>query len=337
MLEAFWQDSESKVRSADCEMEGTDTRHGYRHGTRFTLEGRKKALQQRAPVLQEIRHFFTEKGYLEIETPHRIPTPAPEAHIDAIPSSTWFLHTSPELCMKRMVAAGYGKVFQICRCWRDRERGSLHLPEFTLLEWYRAGGDYWSLMEECEELICFVAQAIGTGRTIRFRECKIDLFPPWERISVKEAFQRYSHTTVTEALKKNLLDEIMVEDIEPRLGLRKPTFIYDYPAERGALARLKQEDSTVAERFELYMGGLELANGFSELVDSEEQRKRFRLENENRQARGKPIYSMPDRFLAELDEMPPSAGIALGVDRLVMVFLDARTIDEVVAFTPEEL
>jgi lysyl-tRNA synthetase class 2 len=318
-------------------MEGTDTRHGYGHGTRFILAGRKKALQQRARVFREIRHFFTEKGYLEIETPHRIPTPAPESHINAVPSGTWFLHTSPELCMKRMMAAGYEKVFQICRCWRERERGSLHLPEFTLLEWYSEGGDYRSLMEECEELIRFIARGIGTGRTIQFRKSEIDLSPPWERISVKEAFQRHSHTTVTEALEKDLFDEIMVQDIEPKLGLRKPTFIYDYPAQRGALARLKQEDPTVAERFELYMGGLELANGFSELADSEEQRKRFFMENENRKARGKPVYSMPDRFLAELDDMPPSAGIALGVDRLVMVFLDAKTIDEVVAFTPEEL
>ncbi len=318
-------------------MEGTDTRHEYGHDHRLILAGRKKALQQRARVLQAIRHFFVEKGYLEIETPHRIPTPAPESHIDAVPSSTWFLHPSPELCMKRVMAAGYEKLFQICRCWRERERGSLHLPEFTLLEWYRAGGDYRSLMEECEELIGFMARAIGMGRTIQFRECRIDLSSPWERISVKEAFQRYSRTSVTEALEKNLFDEIMVQEIEPKLGLRKPTLLYDYPAERGTLARLKSEDPTVAERFELYMGGVELANGFSELVDSEEQRGRFHAENENRRARGKPVYSMPNRFLAELDHMPPSAGIALGVDRLVMVFLDAKTIDEVVAFTPEEL
>jgi lysyl-tRNA synthetase class 2 len=192
-------------------------------------------------------------------------------------------------------------------------------------------------MEECEELIRFIAQAMGMGRTIHFRGREIDLSFPWERISVNEAFQRYPRTTVTGALRKNLFDEIMVREIEPKLGLRKPTFLYDYPAERGALARLKSEDPTVAERVELYTGGLELANGFSELVDSEEQRKRFIVENENRQTRGKPIYSMPDRFLAELDDMPPSAGIALGVDRLVMVFLDAKTIDEVVAFTPEEL
>ncbi len=303
----------------------------------WPLARRKENLQQRARVLQGIRQFFIEKGYLEVETPHRIATPAPESHIDAVPSDTWFLHTSPEICMKRMMAAGYGKIFQICRCWRERERGSLHLPEFTLLEWYRAGGDYRSLMEECEELIRSVDRAVGLGQDIVFRGHKIDLSEPWERISVKEAFHGYTQTSVTEALERNLFDEIMVQDIEPRLGVEKPTFIYDYPAQRGALARLKREDQTVAERFELYIGGLELANGFSELVDSKEQRKRFHVENENRQCLGKCIYPMPDKFLAELDNMPPSAGIALGVDRLVMVFGDAEMIDEVVAFTPEEL
>jgi len=303
----------------------------------WPLARRKKALQQRASILEGIRQFFIEKGYLEVETPHRIPTPAPESHIDAIPSGTWFLHTSPELCMKRLMASGYEKIFQICRCWRERERGGQHLPEFTLLEWYRTGGDYHSLMEECEGLIRFVARAIGLGQKIIFRDREIDLSKPWQEISVKEAFRFYTKISITEALEQNLFDEIMVQEIEPNLGVEIPTFIYDYPAERGALARLKQEDPSVAERFELYIGGLELANGFSELVDSEEQRKRFHLENENRQSIGKRIYSMPDKFLAELDNMPPSAGIALGVDRLAMVFWDAKTIDEVVAFTPEEL
>ena len=305
--------------------------------TNWPLTRRERNLRQRAYILQGIRQFFNEKGYLEVETPHRIPAPVPESHIDAIPSGSWFLHTSPELCMKRMMAAGYGKIFQMCRCWRDRERGNLHLPEFTLLEWYRAGADYFSLMEECEGLLRFVAEGMGLGQKIIFRNREIDLSKPWGRIPVKEAFHCYTQTSVNEALKLGLFDEMMVQDIEPKLGLEKPTFIYDYPAERGALARLKQEDPTLAERFELYIGGLELANGFSELVDSEEQGKRFHMENANRQSYGKPIYSIPDKFLAELDQMPPSAGIALGVDRLAMVFLDAETIDEVVAFTTEEL
>jgi lysyl-tRNA synthetase class 2 len=328
-------------------MEGTDTQHAcapkhatahrHGHGSNSTLARRKKALQQRARLLQGIRQFFIGKDYLEVETPHRIPTPAPESHIDAVPSETWFLHTSPELCMKRMMAAGYEKIFQICRCWRENERGSRHLPEFTLLEWYRAGADYLSLMDECEDLIGFVAQVVDVWPTIHFRGYEIDLLSPWQRISVKEAFQQYTHVSMAETLKQDLFDEVMIQKIEPKLGIRKPTFLYDYPAERGALARLKKTAPGLAERFEFYMGGLELANGFSELVDSEEQRRRFHSENENRKSANKLIYSMPEKFLDELDNMPPSAGIALGVDRLVMIFLDAKTIDEVVAFTPEEL
>ena len=239
--------------------------------------------------------------------------------------------------MKRMLAAGYEKIFQICRCWRDGERGSQHVPEFTLLEWYRSGIDYLALMEECEALIQAVAASLGPRERMIFRNHEIDLRGPWERITVAEAFERYAWISIADALERSIFDEIMVEKIEPRLGMEKPTFIYDYPAERAALARLKQKDETVAERFELYIGGLEIANAFSELMDVEEQRRRFQLENKERQSRGKTVYPMPEKFLAELEDLPPSAGIALGVDRLVMVFADAETIEEVVAFTPEEL
>jgi lysyl-tRNA synthetase class 2 len=193
------------------------------------------------------------------------------------------------------------------------------------------------LMEECATLIQTVASKVGTGEKIIFRNQAIDLTSPWERIPVKEVFHEYAKTAVEEALKNGLFDEIMVRDIEPRLGIRKPTFIYDYPAQRGALARLRPKDKAVAERFELYVGGLELANGFSELVDPEEQRSRFEKENKSRRGMGKLVYGMPEKFLEELKEMPPSAGIALGIDRLVMILLDAPSIDEVVAFTPEEL
>jgi lysyl-tRNA synthetase class 2 len=239
--------------------------------------------------------------------------------------------------MKRMLAAGYEKIFQICRCWREGERGSQHIPEFTLLEWYHSGIDYRMLMEECATLIQTVASKVGVGERVIFRNQAIDLTSPWEGIPVREVFHEYAKTALEEALKNGLFDEIMVRDIEPRLGIRKPTFIYDYPAQRGALARLRPEDKAVAERFELYVGGLELANGFSELVDPEEQRSRFEKENKSRRGMGKLVYAMPEKFLEELKEMPPSAGIALGIDRLVMIFLDAPSIDEVVAFTPEEL
>jgi lysyl-tRNA synthetase class 2 len=303
----------------------------------WPLAGRRKNLGQRSQILQLIRQFFIERGYLEVETPHRIPAPAPESYIDAVPSGGWFLHTSPEICMKRMLAAGYEKIFQLCRCWREGERGSRHMPEFTLLEWYCSNSDYKNLMEECEALFQALATAMDLGQKVIFHGREIDLVIPWEKISVKEAFKLYAEVPLEEALERNLFDEIMVERIEPKLGIGKPTFLYDYPAERRALARLKKEDPTVAERFELYIGGLELANAFSELVDPAEQREHFLRENANRHASGKPVYPVPERFLEELDHMPPSAGIALGVDRLVMVLLDASRIDEVVAFTPEEL
>jgi lysyl-tRNA synthetase class 2 len=303
----------------------------------WALAGRQKNLQQRSHILQSIRKFFIERDYLEVETPHRIPAPAPESYINAISSGEWFLHTSPEICMKRMLAAGYEKIFQICRCWREGERGSQHIPEFTLLEWYRSGCDYLGLMDECEELIQTVASAIGSGNKIVYRNQKVDLTKPWERISVKEAFRDYSPVAMGEALERDFFDEIMVQDIEPKLGIGRPTFIYDYPAERRALARLKQEDQTLAERFELYIGGLELANAFSELVNAEEQRKHFLQENVNRHVLGRSTYPIPEKFLEELDHIPASAGIALGVDRLVMVLLNVATIDEVVTFTPEEL
>jgi len=298
---------------------------------------RKRALELRARTVQETRRFFGAHGYLEVETPHRIPSPAPESHIDALPSGPWYLQTSPELCMKRLLAAGYEKIFQICRCWREGERGSLHMPEFTLLEWYRSGSDYRGLMEDCEALICSLAQALNLGSTLAFRGRGIDLGGPWERMTVRAAFQSCGGMSAEEALARDLFDEIMVEAIEPGLGRGKPTFLCDYPSERAALARLKKEDLSLAERFELYIGGLEVANGFTELTDPGEQRDRFERENATRRALGKPAYPMPEKFLDELSEMPASAGIALGFDRLVMVFADAQTIDEVVAFAPEDL
>ncbi len=299
--------------------------------------GRLKMLPARARIINEIRRFFDGRNYLEVETPLRIPAPAPESHIDAGPSGSWFLHTSPELCMKRLLASGFDKIFQICRCWRDGERGSQHLPEFTMLEWYCAGSDYMDLMDECEDLVADVARETSGKETIEFRGQLINLSGSWERITVREAFRRYTSISMEKALESDRFDEIMVTEIEPRLGVSKPAFICDYPAERGALARLKQSDPTVAERFELYIGGLELANAFTELVDADEQRQRFHHEEAYRRSLGKSPYPMPEQFLAELAGMPASAGIALGVDRLVMLLTDASRIDEVVAFTTEEL
>jgi lysyl-tRNA synthetase class 2 len=302
------------------------------------LSARKPHLRLRAGILQAVRSFFRENEYLEIETPHLIPSPAPELHIDAVASGDAFLHTSPELCMKRMLCAEYPRIFQICRCFRKGERGARHLPEFTLLEWYRAGIDYMGLMEECEEMIRFAARGLGFGERLVYQGREIDLRGPWTRLSVQDAFERYASLSMGEALATDRFDELMVVEIEPRLGTPRPAFLYDYPVSRAALARTKTGNPGLAERFELYMGGgLELANAFSELNDPQEQRERFEKEMKERERLGKTPYPLPEKFLDALLRMPPSAGIALGVDRLVMIFADTPNIDDVVSFTPEEL
>lgn len=294
-------------------------------------------LTARAGIIQAIRHYFTGEGYLEIDTPLLLPTIAPEANIDPVVVGSSFLQTSPELCMKRLLAAGLPRLFQIAHCWRERERGRLHLPEFTMLEWYRAAADYRRLMAETTALVRSLASVFTTDSIIRYNGMAIDVAGEWERITVREAYSRYGGMSMEEALRRDDFDRVMVERIEPQLGRERPTFLYDYPACRSALARLKPTDLTVAERFELYIAGIELANGFSELNDPVEQRDRFNEENRARQASGASPLPLAEKFLAALPSMPPAAGIAFGVDRLVMLLTGATTIDEVVAFTPEEL
>lgn len=303
----------------------------------WKLAARAEALRLRGRVLQALRRFFLERNFLEMETPLLIPAPAPELHIDAVAAGPWFLQTSPELCMKRLLAAGYSRIFQICKCFRAGERGERHLPEFTMLEWYRAGADYRGLMDDCEALLGAVARETGPGGAIAWQGRRIGLNAPYERLSVREAFARYATIGVAEALRTDCFDELLACEIEPRLGTNAPTFLYDYPVEQGALARVTAGDPRIAERFELYVAGLELANGFSELTDAGEQRRRFEEASRDRRRKGSPVYPMPERFLQALPRMVPSAGIALGVDRLVMLLADRPRIDDVVAFTPESL
>ena len=167
------------------------------------LARNRESLWIRAQMTQAVRQFFIDRGYLEVETPIRIPAPAPEFHIDAVSSGDWFLQTSPELCMKRLLAAGYPKIFQICKCFRQNERGDAHLPEFTLLEWYRAGIDYRHLMEECEELIRFVAVRLGQGDSISRGQHVVRLASPWERITLQDAFARYAPCSLNEAIRED--------------------------------------------------------------------------------------------------------------------------------------
>ena len=294
-------------------------------------------LERRAGVIAAIRGFFGQQGYLEVETPIRIPAPAPETHIDAQEAGDWYLQTSPELCMKRLLAADFSKIFQICKCFRKGERGNRHLPEMTLLEWYTAGEDYRHMMQQCEKLVTYVLQRVDLPIDLPYQGRTIDLRPPWQRLSVEEAFRKFCGCTVEVALQEDRFDEIMGLAIEPRLGWDKPTLLYDYPAACGALARLKPGQPHLAERFELYIGGLELCNAFSELNDPIEQRQRFAYESEQRRTAGKTVYPVAEPFLNVLAQMPPATGNALGVDRLVMLLCDTDCIDDVVAFTPEAL
>lgn len=296
------------------------------------------ALHSRAQVLQAIRQFFSEQGFLEVETPVRIPANAPEEYIDPVPTLTWQLQTSPEICMKRLLCRGYDKIFQICRCWRSDERGARHLSEFTMLEWYRSNADYHDLMRDCQGLLQYVANSCTADACFTRNHSKIDPHATWQHFSVKEAFLRFAKADALASIENGLFDELLTGQVEPAFEeFSVPVILQDYPAQLAALAQLRTDHPDLAERFELYVGGLELANGFSELTDPQEQRRRFIEANQVRRQMGKNELSLPEPFLTELSSIPPSAGIALGVDRLVMLTVGADSIDQVVAFTPESL
>ncbi len=294
-------------------------------------------LKKRSLVIQYTRDLFITRGYLEVDTPIRCPSIIPEAHIDPVIAGDLYLQASPELCMKRLLSMGADKIFQICKCFRKRERGERHLPELTLLEWYGANQTYIDLMDQCQDLLRHIASGLGLGNQIIFQGQSIDIGSPFDRITVAEAFQNFTSITVEKALEQDRFDEILSFEVEPGLGLRRPCFLTDYPAPLASLAKLHPKNKKVAQRFELYVAGIELANGFTELTDAKIQRQRFALENQIRTDRGQNALPLPEKFLSDLETMPEAAGIALGMDRLVMLFCDTLSIDQVVAFTPEML
>ncbi|WP_246052083.1 EF-P lysine aminoacylase EpmA [Desulfobotulus mexicanus] len=294
-------------------------------------------LEMRMRMAAAVRSFFVERDFLEVETPIRIPAPAPEVHIDCVSASGAFLQASPELAMKELLASGFDRIFQLARCFRGGERGAKHLPEMTLLEWYVKDENYRYMMEETEQLVCHLAACEGRGDSLFWQGKKINLTPPFERLSVEEAFLRYGSLSMEEALEKGCFNEIMGLEIEPCLGLEKPVFLYDYPVSEASLARIKPENPAFAERFELYVCGVELCNAYTELVDAKEQADRFREAAMERERLGKTAYPEASVFLEALGHMPPATGNALGFDRLVMLFSDAPDIDYVTAILPEEM
>lgn len=308
------------------------------HLERARLQSLQPALQLRSRILHALREWFSREGFIEVETPVRIPAPALELHIDAEPSGHRFLRTSPELHMKRMLCAGYGKIFQIGPCFRKGERGDRHNPEYTMLEWYRTGTDYLGIMADTESLLSHITTSLAPS-PLPFHDSTIPPFnylaipPPWPRFTVAELFQRHAGWNPVAQYDAEQFEHDLVTKVEPALPRNQPLFVMDYPAEAAALSRRKPGNEAVAERFELYLNGVEIANAFSELTEGAEQRQRFEKCSRERLALGAPSYPLDEAFLAALElGMPPSGGIALGVDRLVMILAGATSLSDVMAF-----
>ncbi|QBJ23952.1 EF-P lysine aminoacylase EpmA [Haematobacter massiliensis] len=329
---------------------------------------RRPVLLARNRIQAALRGWFAAEDFVEVDLAALQISPGNEAHLHAFATQAignagetrqMYLHTSPEFAMKKLLAAGETRIAAFAHVWRNRERGALHSPEFTMLEWYRAGAPYERLMADCAEIMRLAAAATGAS-AFRFRDRTCDPFAPLERLSVAEAFDRYAGIDLLATLHpdgqpdreamataarrigtrvaeddtwSDLLSRILVERVEPRLGLGRPTVLDRYPAVEAALARRTPDDARVAERFELYACGVELANGFGELTDAVEQRRRFIAEMDEKQRVYGERYPLDEDFLEALPHMPPASGIALGFDRLVMLATGAPRIDMVV-WTP---
>jgi lysyl-tRNA synthetase class 2 len=308
-----------------------------------------------------LRRFFTSHGYLEVDTPLLIPSPGMEPHITAcevpfVPETdvgqrrSLYLHTSPEYAMKRLLADGAGPLFQICKVFRNGEVSRTHNPEFTMLEFYRPHADYHAIMADLETALAEADRVVTGGEGFFTRT-------PYERLTVRDAVKRATGVDLRDcpdgaSLKRaaeavgvrtgdastfdDVFFHLFLQKVEGGLGHERPTFLTEYPASMAALARLKPGDGTVAERVELYAKGLELANGFSELTDAAEQRARLVEEQELRRTLGRAVYPLDERFLEAVGRMPPSAGIAVGLDRILMLLLGVDAITDVLLFPAHE-
>jgi lysyl-tRNA synthetase class 2 len=320
----------------------------------------------RAAVTKAVRAWFEEQGFAEVETGILQVSPGNETHLHAPLTeliradgsrATRYLRTSPEFAAKKLLAAGEAKIFEFARVFRDRERGDLHLPEFTMLEWYRANAGYDAVMADCIVVIAHAARATGIGRFV-FRGKTADPFAEPELLTVAAAFERFAGIDLLATIRNgegdrdslagaakqrirvsdddtwsDIFSKVLVEHVEPNLGQGRLTVLFEYPAPEAALARAKPADPRVAERFEVYACGVELANGFGELTDAAEQRRRFMEAMDEKQRRYGERYPLDEDFLAAVANMPDAGGVALGFDRLVMLASGALKIDQVV-WTP---
>lgn len=305
---------------------------------------KKSLLQLRAEILAKIRQFFAERNILEVETPLLCSTTATDPHIHSFAVAPHrYLQTSPEFCMKRLLAAGSGSIYQICKAFRHEESGRQHNPEFTLLEWYRVGFDHHQLMVEVDELLQSILQTASA-----------------EKITYEKLFEKYlainPHSASIQELKHcaqknqlvlsdgNIIDRdawlqlLMIHFIEPQLGFEKPLFIYDFPTTQAALAKIRHIEISVAERFEVYVNGIELANGYHELTDAKEQQARFLADQRRRQALGYAMIPIDKHLLNALENgLPDCAGVALGVDRLIMLAAKENSIHSTLSFSWDEV
>ena len=295
----------------------------------------KITLPVRAAMLRSIRETLDAQGFAEVETPVRIPAPANEPHIVPPPSGAAFLRASPELQMKQLLVAGLDRIYQIGPCFRAGECGARHNPEFTMLEWYRANDGYITLVGDMKAMVCNAALAIHGAASISYAGVEIDLAGSWEKITVREAYKRYAGWDPIANFDADRFDFDMATKIEPALPRDRPVVLLDYPRQAASLARISPRDERVAERWEAYIGGMELCNAFGELTDPAEQRRRFEAARAEKERLGETPMPIDEDFIAALAHMPPSGGAALGIDRLAMLLLDCADIADVRAFCQE--
>jgi elongation factor P--(R)-beta-lysine ligase len=305
----------------------------------------RSTLQRRAQMLAQARSFFAARQVMEVDTPVVVNAPVSDVHIHSAQvtlsnDQTYFLHTSPEYAMKRLLAAGSGDIYQVCHVVRGFERGRLHNSEFTLIEWYRTGFSLAQLMEEVADLLRDLLESNGASERLTYREAflrhlQLDPFtvPDGQLVEVARG---HGYVPAETTSRDELLEFLMGTQVGPELGAHRLTFVHGYPASQAALARLDPHDPSAALRFELYVEGVELANGFHELASAAEQRARFEIDLAERRRLGSPEHPLDERLLAALESgLPDCAGVALGFDRLVMIAAGARSIDEVLPFPTE--